>query len=302
MPTSEEYHVDLYSWITKATVILSKIQKKFDITESTHPENYVNYTDIVMTMLDQMNNLHWSQEDHAYLDFGLYDAANTGVILESAVRCQNPESEKTVDVYVPIAFNQQSLPTESLCPADYPLLMYHHKGEDNKPMTRQRLFYKREEMTNQLIPHIGYNNLYPFLLTLVSPLSPQLSDILTMIQSSDVFWTEYGLRSISASDMFYWKENGPGDRPYWRGPIWINMNYLALKALNHYRHMSGPQQARCESIYQELRTNVIDLITTEYEKTGQFWEQYDDTKGAGMRGHPFTGWTSLLVNIMSEMY
>lgn len=302
MPTSEEYHLDLYCWITKATLILGKIQTALNITAVSHPENYADYAEIGSNMLGQLDALHWSAEDHAYLDFGLYDPANTGVILESAVRCQRADSDKTVDVYVPVAFNKQALPTESLCPADYPQLMFHHKGEDGRPMTRQRLFYKRDEMTNQLIPHVGYNNLYPFLLTLISPSSPQLSDILSMIQSTDVFWTEYGLRSISASDMFYWKENGPGDRPYWRGPIWINMNYLALQALNHYRNIKGPEQARCESIYKELRTNLIALITSEYEKTGQFWEQYDDTKGAGMRGHPFTGWTSLLVNIMSEMY
>lgn len=302
MPTAEEYHLDLYCWITKAAIILGKVQTVLNITATTHPENFADYNDIGSTMLSQLDTLHWSADDHAYLDYGLYDLANTGIILESAVRCQNPESEKTVDVYVPIAFNKQALPTESMCPADYPLLTFHHKGDDGKAMTRQRLFYKREEMTNQLIPHVGYNNLYPFLLQLISPTSSQLSDILSMIESPDIFWTEYGLRSISAADMFYWKENGPGDRPYWRGPIWINMNYLALQALNHYRNIKGPEQSRCDSIYKELRKNVIALITSEYEKTGQFWEQYDDTKGAGMRGHPFTGWTSLLVNIMSEMY
>ena len=43
-------------------------------------------------------------------------------------------------------------------------------------------------------------------------------------------------------------------------------------------------------------------ILTEYDSTGYFWEQYDDVNGRGMRGHPFTGWTSLVLNIMAEKY
>ena len=61
-------------------------------------------------------------------------------------------------------------------------------------------------------------------------------------------------------------------------------------------------QSRCRSIYKQLRLNIIKMILGEYKRTGHFWEQYDDRTGQGMRGHPFTGWTALIINIMNESY
>ena len=87
-----------------------------------------------------------------------------------------------------------------------------------------------------------------------------------------------------------------------RGPIWIPINYLALGALHHYALLEGVYQARAQELYSTLRRNVLSTVLGQYAETGHFWEQYDDSTGAGMRGHPFTGWTALVVNIMSEKY
>ncbi|KAG5455538.1 MAG: hypothetical protein BJ554DRAFT_5014, partial [Olpidium bornovanus] len=81
-----------------------------------------------------------------------------------------------------------------------------------------------------------------------------------------VFLNRYGLRSLSKSDAYY----GQGEN-FWRGPIWVNINFLALSVL----HKS-------------------------YKKTGYVWEQYLDVTGEGRRSHPFTGWTSLITLIMAE--
>ena len=59
---------------------------------------------------------------------------------------------------------------------------------------------------------------------------------------------------------------------------------------------------RIETLYNKLRVNVQRTVLGEYSRTGYFWEQYDDLTGAGIRGHPFTGWTALVVNIMAEKY
>ncbi|CAM9239153.1 unnamed protein product, partial [Hapterophycus canaliculatus] len=55
-------------------------------------------------------------------------------------------------------------------------------------------------------------------------------------------------------------------------------------------------------IYSELRSNLLRTLLGGFHSTGYFWEQYDDRSGQGLRSHPFTGWTALVVLIMAEIY
>ena len=169
---------------------------------------------------------------------------------------------------------------------------------------RERVAFA-ENASMHHINRIGYVSIFPLLLKLIPPESPRLDAMLNLIESRDLLWTDFGLRSIASNDVFYKHGNAPGDAPYWRGPIWININYLALGALYHYgnsRAAAGPYQSRAKDVYRKLRHNVQNNIISEYRKTGFFWEQYDDVDGSGQRGHPFTGWTTLVVNILSEKY
>ena len=100
----------------------------------------------------------------------------------------------------------------------------------------------------------------------------------------------------------YNKHNTEHDKPYWRGPIWVNLNFLTVKALKHYQRTPGPYQDLAGDIYSELRENLVRNILTQYERTGYIWEQYDDETGKGQGCFPFTGWSGLVTLLMGENF
>ncbi|EOX99909.1 Glucosidase 1 isoform 2 [Theobroma cacao] len=125
---------------------------------------------------------------------------------------------------------------------------------------------------------------------------------LDLISNQSILWTNYGLRSLAKTSSLYMKRNTEHDPPYWRGPIWMNMNFMILSSLRHYSLEKGPYRDKARAIYDELRHNLIRNVVQNYHKTGFLWEQYDQKQGKGKGARVFTGWTSLLLLIMAEAY
>lgn len=148
----------------------------------------------------------------------------------------------------------------------------------------------------------GYVSLFPFLLRILEPTSPNLKVILDKIRKPNLLWSNYGLRSLSMNAPLYMQRNTEHDPPYWRGQIWININYLAVRALFYYSSQEGPFQNEAAKLYKELRENIMANLMRQYGKSGYLWEQYNDKTGEGSGCRPFTGWTALVLSIMSEKY
>ncbi|CAL9118938.1 unnamed protein product [Musa textilis] len=160
-----------------------------------------------------------------------------------------------------------------------------------------------EEPQLKLVPHLGYVSLFPFMMGIIPSESPILEKQLRLISNRSTLWTDYGVRSLSKTSSLYMKRNTQHDPPYWRGPIWINMNYMILSALYHYSQEAGPYRTMAGTLYQELRSNLIRNIVGNYYETGFLWEQYDQkNKGKGKGARPFTGWTALVLLMMTEAY
>lgn len=154
----------------------------------------------------------------------------------------------------------------------------------------------------RLVPHVGYVSLFPFIGRLIPPGSWILEKQLDLISNQSFLWTDYGLRSLAKTSSLYMKRNTEHDPPYWRGQIWINLNYMILSALHHYSKEEGPYRDRARVTYNDLRGNLIRNVVHNYHRTGYLWEQYDPKNGKGKGTRLFTGWTSLVLLIMAEDY
>ncbi|KAI7724751.1 hypothetical protein M8C21_004628 [Ambrosia artemisiifolia] len=172
----------------------------------------------------------------------------------------------------------------------------------NQPPSLELVREVLEKPVLRLVPHVGYVSLFPFISKIIPSKSWILEKQLDIISNTSTLWTNYGLRSLSKTSSMYMKRNTEHDPPYWRGPIWMNMNYLILSSLHHYSREEGPYRERAETIYNDLKGNLIRNVMKNYKQTGYLWEQYDQKKGNGKGAHPFTGWTSLVVLIMAESY
>ncbi|KAF8311557.1 glycoside hydrolase family 63 protein [Clavulina sp. PMI_390] len=213
-PHVGELHIDLISWMAFFTRTMRGIAEF-----AGEVEDEANYKEIEAAILQNIEDLHWSEEHNMYCDASV------------------DEDDES----------------------------YH-------------------------VCHKGYISIFPFMLGLLQPDSPRLGAILDMIRNPDELWSPYGIRSLSLDHPLF----GQGE-DYWRGPIWMQMNYLVLSALyKNYIPNPGPHQAQAKKIYDELRMNIIQNVYKEYARTGYVWEQYDSKTGEGRRSHPFTGWTSMV--------
>lgn len=190
--------------------------------------------------------------------------------------------------------------------ADYGLhtddvILAYPPGKSRSPRRKERRVLKAP--INRLVDTtFGYNSLLPLILHIIDPDNPKLGKILDKLHDPELLWSDYGLRSLSKKSPLYMKPNTDDDPPYWRGAIWININYLVVRALKHYSTALGPYSKLADSLYHELRDNLITNIYAEYNRTGYLWEHYNDITGHGEGARPFTGWTSLVILMMGEIF
>ncbi len=101
-------------------------------------------------------------------------------------------------------------------------------------------------------------------------------NILTHLTNPDEFWTPYPLSTVARNSPSY--DSGT----LWRGPTWINMNYIFVEALTKIGR---------NDLANELRDRTLALIA----QNDGFYEFYKSDVGhPGEDAAPMFGWTAAL--------
>ncbi len=283
-PSDEERHLDALCWMILSCQIMSRIQHLL-------PSNAPDYSMLGQDLLKEMKAVHWDGE--AFWDLGMNENEAFGILC-------NATDGKQLRFEPPAEMFYSPNELQKLCPESHPHFDQVIVNKKYKPEPH----LMRDGKKLQYVRHVGYVSIFPLILQLLDPQedADELEAILKMMRSSKQLWSEHGLRSLSVTDPFYHKANARGDEPYWRGAVWININFLALKALRFYSNSKGHSSHSAGILYTHLRENLLKTVFGEFKRTGFFFEQYDDVTGSGRRSHPFTGWTACILNIFSEIY
>ena len=83
--------------------------------------------------------------------------------------------------------------------------------------------------------------------------------LVKMLTDPNEFYTEFSVPSIAVHDKTFGSD-------MWRGPVWINYNYMIIQGLKEYGY---------NDIAMDLRSKTIKVINEWYEKTGTVFEFYD---------------------------
>lgn len=87
----------------------------------------------------------------------------------------------------------------------------------------------------------------------------QCKKLIFHLQAEDEFGTEFPVPTISKKDSTFGTD-------MWRGPVWINYNYMLASGLSDYGY---------EAMAQKIKDKTLEVINEWYQRTGTVFEFYD---------------------------
>ncbi len=87
----------------------------------------------------------------------------------------------------------------------------------------------------------------------------QCKKLITHLENPDEFGTEFPIPSISKTDKTFGSD-------MWRGPVWINYNYMISAGLADYGYVT---------LSRKIKDKTLDVINGWYNRTGTVYEFYD---------------------------
>ncbi len=149
----------------------------------------------------------------------------------------------------------------------------------------EQKFYAQKD--SEPIPVVSVSNLFPIILPTIR--EQQAESIVAMLEDPDWFGTPYPVPTVPVNSEHY--DPHYSEKRIWRGPTWINMNYLLTQGLIRQRDrfaFVNPELAmRCHDRASAIASASADLVDRE-----GYREFYDPETGEGFRVHNF-GWSTL---------
>lgn len=87
----------------------------------------------------------------------------------------------------------------------------------------------------------------------------QCKKLVSHLENPEEFGTDFPIPSISKKDKTFGSD-------MWRGPVWINYNYMISKGLSAYGYID---------LSDKIREKTVDVIDEWYKHTGTVYEFYD---------------------------
>lgn len=151
-------------------------------------------------------------------------------------------------------------------------------------------YFDRDEDGTTPILTKSYSGLLPLIAGIVP--DERAERLLAALRDSGQFLSPHGIRSTSRDSVLYrpgYAEQR-GVNSSWRGPIWLPINYLLVEAL----------EPRDPAFAADLRERLVELVETDWERTGRFHEYFDAESGEGLGADAQAGWTALVANLIRD--
>ena len=285
----EERHLDLHCWLLFFTSTLNRLAERQGLREDTEMFRVDN-----VRMLAYMKPFFFDKSTNLYSDFiGRQWFPKGSLQLRYSWRGDNQCGQANP---LPSGEPSECNPySDSPCCSEFGWCG-NSPSHCNCPKCHISLpLNKRPDYESNIFfsPHIGYVTLFPLIHGVLESEDPAFEKLLATMRDENELWTKFGLRSLSKSSKLY----RTGEN-YWRGHIWLNINYMVLQGIRKH-YWSHPA---AQALYIELRNNLVQTVKFEWESTGSLYEQYSEDNGRGRRSRAFYGWSALTLLAMQEIY
>jgi hypothetical protein len=151
-------------------------------------------------------------------------------------------------------------------------------------------YFDRDEDGETPILTKSYSGLVPLIAGIVP--DDRLERILDALRDPGRFLSPHGIRSTSRDSVLYRPgyADARGVNSSWRGPVWLPLNYLLVEAIAEHD----------AAVAADLRNRLVELVETDWERTGRFHEYFHAEDGTGLGADAQAGWTALVANLVAE--